>query len=133
MNRRFIIPVLLFVSLAFIAACASAASDDWVFLGEATARKGADRDEIRVGAREGQFSKIQFRVRESGVEIKDAKVHYVNGSVEDVEVRAFIAAGGETRVIDLKGSDRSIEKVVFWYNTPRRAKGQAVVRLFGLR
>lgn len=127
-NRVRVMGVTL--TLMLLIACASAAAD-WVFLGERTAAKGGDRDEIRVGAREGTFSKIQLRVRGSALRIQDMKVHYANGRVEDVSIRALIPAGGESRVIDLTGSDRVITKVVFWYQTPARARGRATVRLFG--
>ena len=120
------------LTLMLLIACASTAAD-WVFLGERTAAKGGDRDEIRVGAREGAFSKIQLRVRGSALTVQDVKVHYANGDVEDVSIRAHIPAGGESRVIDLTGTDRVIEKVVFWYRTPARARGRATVRLFGSR
>ena len=129
--RRGFVFLVLFSAVVVAAACASSSPEDWKFLGQAKAMKGADRDTIKVGAREGHFSKIQLRVKEHGVEIRDLKVHYENGGVEDIEIRKFIPAGGETRVIDLRGSDRAIEKVVFWYKTPRRARGQATVRLFG--
>ena len=51
----------------------------------------------------------------------------------EVEVRQTIPAGGATRRIDLKGDDRIIQRVEFWYDA-RTARGrQATVRLFGDR
>ncbi len=121
------------LTLALFVGCASASPAGWVFLGERVAAKGGDHDEIQVGVKDGHFAKIQIRVKETAVEIRDLKVHYANGTTEDVQIRALIAAGGESRVIDLKGNGRVIDKVTFWYHTPARARGRAMVRLFGMR
>jgi len=40
-------------------------------------------------------------------------------------------AGGETRVIDLRGRRRAISKVVFWYDTKGIAENKATVDLWG--
>lgn len=117
---------------ALTLACASAAADgDWELLGTRKVEHGLDRDEIRVGAREGTLSKLKLRVRDRGVHFRDVEVHYANGRVQDVAIRARIPAGGESRVIDLVGDDRVIEKVVFWYNTRQDRRGRATVELWG--
>lgn len=127
----FWIPVLCLTMVA----CASTTSlpNGWVKLGDRTVNHTVDRDEIRVGVRDGDFSKIKLFVRQRAVTFRDVKIHYANGDVQDVDLRRQIPAGGETRVIDLRGGERVIEKVVFWYNT-RPARGRrAVVELYGLR
>lgn len=117
----------------FAFGCASSATlpGGWTRLGERTVNHAVDRDEIRVGARDGDFRQIKLVVRQRAVTFRDVKVHYANGGVEDVVLRRQVPAGGETRAIDLRGTDRVIEKVVFFYNT-RRARGKrAVVQLYG--
>jgi hypothetical protein len=44
-----------------------------------------------------------------------------------------IAAGGETRAIDLEGNDRVIRSVEFWYDANTIRGRQAQVRVYGLR
>jgi len=54
--------------------------------------------------------------------------------VQDVAVRRIIPAGGETRVIDLKGGPRVIRRVEFTYEAESRGRGRrATIRLFGRR
>lgn len=123
--------VMAVATAAILASAGAAAAAGWEFLGERKVAHGLDRDEIRVTAREGRFRQIQLRVRVAAVTFRDVKVHFGDGSVQDVELRRTIPAGGETRAIDLEGGNRVIEKVVFWYNTRPARRKQATVRLFG--
>lgn len=122
------IPVFVAI-LALSTSLAMAGS--WVFLGERQVDRLTEKDTIHVGADKGTFSKIRFRVKRSGVDFHDVKVHFVNGEVFDVSLKSFVKAGEQTRVIDLPGKDRKIEKVVFWYDTDGVKKGKGKVKLFG--
>ncbi len=84
---------------------------DWEFLGKRDVGFIADRDVIEVGMKEGDFRKIQLRVKGNAVHIMDLKVIYANGAPDDIQVRSEIKAGGQTRAIDLKGGDRFIKRV----------------------
>ena len=57
----------------------------------------------------------------------------MNDDVFDVKIRRFIGRGGETRVIDLPGVNRKIEKVIFWYKSLKINDKEARVRLWGKR
>ncbi len=105
----------------------------WVKLGERTVNHTVDRDEIVVSARKGVFRKIKLKVRRRRVTFRSVKVHFANGDVQDVNLRHEIPAGGETRNIDLKGKDRVITKVVFWYDTKSAGGKRAIVQLWGER
>jgi len=58
-------------------------------------------------------------------------VHFNNGQTQNVEMRDRIPAGGESRVIDLDGKGRFIEKVVFWYDTQNDEVRRSTVELWG--
>ena len=131
----------LFAGLLLAVGTASA-EPGWEKLGERAVNFGADRDTIMVTAAEGRFRKIRLHVRDRAITIADVKVHFGNGGVQDVAVRAVIQKGGNTRAIDLDGGARVIKKVVFVYSTagaPRpgkrkgRLKGRAHVALWGMR
>ncbi len=109
----------------------AATPQDWELLGVRTVNHSVDRDEINVTAREGTFRRIKLKVRNNRVTFRKVLVHFGDGGVQEVEMRKQIAAGGETRAIDLKGGRRVIRKVVFWYNTPQSRRRKAVVQLFG--
>lgn len=104
---------------------------EWVTLGKRTARFNVDRDVIPVTGIEGRFRQVKLLVRQNGLELLDLKIHFGDDTFQDVQVRQFIRAGGETRVIDLIGGARVIKKVTFFYRTAGAKKGRAVVVLRG--
>lgn len=129
---------LLFFSLSFLYLSFSSASnlpvplhDKWQFLGRVSASKGVDRDEIMVTAGEGLFTFLQLKVKRAPVEIYKCTVVFGDGSQQEIELRDNIRAGGQSRVIDLKGNHRVIRKVVLWYSSTRPLKRQAIVELWG--
>ena len=124
----------IFLSLALVTclvAPLNATLSQWEFLGERTVNYKSEFDTISVGARDGTFKRLKLKVKKSGIHFIDLKVHYANGDIQDVPIRAFVKAGGESRIIDLKGRNRVIAKVVFRYKTTNQRRGKAMVRLFG--
>jgi hypothetical protein len=103
----------------------------WEFLGKRTVKHTLDRDEIYVTRTEGKFKAIKLKVEKSPVRFRNVTVHYANGTKEEIKMRNLISAGGETRVIDLKGQKRIIKRVVFSYDTQSLLGKKAVVRLYG--
>jgi hypothetical protein len=104
---------------------------NWELLGRQSVGFLKDRDVVQVGRSDGDFSKIQLRVRNNEVEFTDLKVVYGNGQSDDIQVRNKIPAGGQTRVIDLKGGDRFIKRIELAYRSKPSFRGQAVVEVWG--
>ena len=125
----------IFISLlftTFVLTSAFSPSARWELLGAKKINKSFDRDVITVSATEGTFHALKFRVKYRPVILYDMKVHYGNGTVEDINIRYRVPAGGESRIIELRGRNRIIEKVVFRYETKTKAGKRAEIRLFGL-
>jgi hypothetical protein len=134
MIRRFSAAALAFaVAFTTLAYDANARRNnrDWELLGRQTVGFIADRDVVQVGRQDGDFSKIQLRVKNNDIEILDLKVVYGNGQMDDIRVRENIRAGGKTRVIDLKGGERFIRNVQLVYRSRPSFKGEAVVEVWG--
>lgn len=105
----------------------------FVLLGQANVDGQRDHDRINIGRAEGRFSSIQLRVQGAPIEFQRVVVNYANGTSEEIEVRDRIQAGGQTRAIDLRGGDRVLNSVDFWYgkrNGWSRVKPRVV--LYGL-
>ena len=107
--------------------------EQWDLLGEQSVGFGVDRDVIRVGRREGRFSKIALEVRDNDVEILDLKVFFNRGPPQDVRVREKMRAGSRTRPLDLAGGDRAIDRIELTYRSRPNFRGRAKVAVFGLR
>jgi hypothetical protein len=115
----------------FVLTSAFSPSARWELLGAKKINKSFERDVITLTAMEGTFNALKFKVKYRPVTIYDMKVHYGNGMVEDIKTRYHVQAGGESRVIDLHGSNRVIQKVVFRYETKTKTGKRAEIRLFG--
>jgi hypothetical protein len=104
----------------------------WVYLGEANVDGNADHDRIKVGRDDGRFRAIQIHVERAPIEFQRVVVHYGNGADEEIAIRNRINPGGKTRAIDLRGHDRVIESVEFWYAKARYGSAKPKLRLYGL-
>ncbi len=107
--------------------------DNWEELGCQSVGFIADRDVIRVGRREGRFKAIRLSVTGNKVFINDLKVVYSNGDPDDLQVRSEIREGGQTRPLDLRGRERSIDRIEMTYRSRPSFKGQAKVCVSGLQ
>jgi len=125
---------VVIATLALVAATSVLAEkgDRWEKLGELRVSDRAERDTLHVGAREGRFEAVQLQVKGRAVQFHDLEIHFENGDVQDVSLRSVIRAGNRSRVIDLDGGERAIDKMVFVYDaqTRRRHRG-ARVEVFG--
>ena len=131
----FVGPRLFAILLACLAlaACASTSSDGWVLLGERTVNDRAETDEILVTSARGPYDALRVEVRRAPIRFYDMKVHYGNGAVQDVDLRDVIPAGGQSRVIDLRGDERVIRRITFRYETRSPGRRRAVIRVYGRR
>lgn len=132
MHRIPLAPLLSGLALLLVLGCASSAAlTGWTLLGQRTVNHRVERDEIAVGARDGQFERIKLVVRGRAVTFRDVEVHYVNGTRQDVALRSTVPAGGESRAVGLVGQDRRIARVTFVYDTVAPRGPRATVSLYG--
>lgn len=126
--------VILGSVLVALSVAVASAAVGWVFLGERVVADRVDHDVIVVTGSHGTFSALKLVVKRRPVHFLDMKVHFANGDVQDVELRTVVPAGGESRVIDLSGGDRTVARVEFWYEANSIGLGKkALVRLHGRR
>ena len=123
------IAVALVAALA-VALPAASQGKAWTLLGTRTVADRVDHDVIPVTNDRGTFRQIKIKVERHGVDFRRVVVHFGNGSDQSVDMRGTIRAGGETRAIDLEGTNRVIRSVEFWYDANTRGR-RAVVRLYG--
>ncbi|HWM85574.1 MAG TPA: hypothetical protein VNO33_07045 [Kofleriaceae bacterium] len=102
-----------------------------MLLGEQSVRGQSDRDTIRVGRRDGAFSRLMLVVEDSDLRLDKLIVTYDNGRKHSPSVRHEFREGSRTRSIDLRGDDaRGIREVELRYgNVP--GGGRATVQLWG--
>ena len=130
MTTRFAATALALLIVATTVAASPQPLKGWVLLGQRTVTDRADHDVIAVTKARGTFHQVKLTVQRAPVEFQRVVVHYGNGADQTLEMRSTIAAGGETRSIDLEGGDRVLSSVEFWYDANTRGR-RAVVRLWG--
>ncbi|HYW72442.1 MAG TPA: hypothetical protein VE961_15505 [Pyrinomonadaceae bacterium] len=103
----------------------------WIFLGDKHVDGHDDHDKISIGSKEGTFRQLQIRVKVAPVVFQRAVVHFANGADEELEFRDRINAGGSTKPLDLRGTDRTIKSVEFWYEKAHLGERRPTVELYG--
>lgn len=104
----------------------------WEELGCKSVGLVLDRDVIRVGRRE-RFKSIRLRVEGNEIEMLDFSVIYGNGARHTFPVRAYIADGGSTKPLDLKGDARGIDRIELIYRSVPNLGGKAIICVEGLQ
>jgi hypothetical protein len=120
--------VALFV--CFVVPAASA-QNRWIFLGDKHVDGHDDHDKISISSKEGTFRQLQIRVKVAPVVFQRVVVHFGNGTDEELQFRDRINAGGSTRALDLRGTDRVIKSVEFWYEKAHWGETRPTVELYG--
>lgn len=121
----------LLMSMIMSGFAQTASAGGWELLGEKKVSRRAEADTIRVGLRDGAFKRLQFKVKGADVDFDRVIVHYENGQNREIAIRSKVRKGGSSRVIDLPGKARAIEKVRFYYDTDGTGRVQASVLLMG--
>lgn len=124
--------LVTFVLGFLVMATSGAAIDRWKYLGSRKVNHLLDHDTIPVTAVRGDFRRIRIHVSNVAVNFHRVVVHYGNGAADTVEMRMRVPAGGYTRAIDLRGTDRVIRSVDFWYDTRGLAGRHGIVTLYGM-
>jgi len=124
---------LIAICIASFTISGQLTAQSWTNLGSAKVNGYVDHDQILVTAMEGDFTAIKLFVENAGIQFERVVVTFGNGGKEEMILRDFIPAGGETRVMDLRGRDRVIRKVDFYYKSNPNTKKKAKVVLFGRR
>ena len=120
-------------ALALVATLSLGVGMDWVLLGQRLVNDRADHDTIMVTAKRGDFRSIKLTVQRAAVDFHRVVVVYGNKSRQEIELRHTSPAGGESRVIDLEGGDRVINRVELWYDARTIRGRKALVSVFGQR
>lgn len=124
---------LIVLSLFLLTVSLSSYAQRWEKLGERVVNYKTDRDVIKCGHK-GTFTALRIHVENSPVEFHDIEVEFMNGSKQRINIREQIRAGGESRVIDLRGNKRVIKDITLIYHTNRHigaSKRKARVYIMG--
>ncbi|WP_281238722.1 hypothetical protein [Flavobacterium praedii] len=104
----------------------------WEKIGTKTVQKITEVDEFRPSSR-STYSAIKIRVINNPVTINKMTIYYDNGQSQEVVLRKFIGPGEETRIINLIGNKRRIDKIRFLYKSKNLLGSRAEVEVWAKR
>lgn len=122
---------LLTLFFALFIFAAHSQQTKWEKLGTRTVDQRLDKDVIAVGARKGGFTKLKVAVRGGAINMHKMVITYKNGTKENINLRHNFGPKSASRVIDIRGGKRFIQKITFFYDTKGITPGKAVVHVFG--
>jgi hypothetical protein len=108
-----------------------AVSDSAVLFGVKTVGFGRDRDTIPVGREIGKFDKIQLRILNNDIVIREMVLTYAGGATETIIHNATAKANTRTAWFPLQGA-QFIDKIDIVYSSTRAGRsGEARVEVYG--
>ena len=126
--RKVLVSLLL---LVFMGVLASVASAQWREIGSKEVDYNLDHDTMNITAWKGDFRRIRIGVSRAPVRFVLIVLTYGNGNTQEISIRSLIRPGGFSRSIDLRGRERVLNKVEFWYQSASLRRQKAVVTLYG--
>jgi hypothetical protein len=105
---------------------------DWTQLGSRVVDYTLDHDVVSLNNSKEVFTQLRVSVKGGALNMHKATVHFANGDKQDIDLPEVVTAENG-KVIDLKGNNRVIEKVTFWYDTKANSTEKATVEVYGKR
>ena len=94
----------------------------WDNLGTKVVDYAMDRD-VFTASSEQTYTALKIKVNNGAVNIHKVTIHYANGDTQDVKLPNVLTKDNDGKLIDLKGNQRVIDKITFWYDTKNGIKG----------
>lgn len=136
---RNLLKLTLFFSVVIVSfSCGStrnsiAVEEGWELLGETKAGFIRETDVVNVNSR-NQFTALRFKVEGAEIKLSALDVYFESGDRLSPAVDESLAAGQESRLIELAADGRSITKIEFKYRTVGSIiKRKANILIFGKR
>jgi len=104
--------------------------DGWTLLGTRTVDYTLDRDVVAITDKQ-LFTELKFTVKNGTLNMHKCTVHFADGETKDITFSNEVNKSNDGRILDLKGSNRTIEKVTFWYDTKNESNNKSIVELWG--
>ena len=103
----------------------------WTAIGSRVVSDSTDHDTIVISAAQGSYRSVKIIVQRSPVRLHRLVLSFENGERRELRLHELLPAGGETRIIHLKGAEQSIRGVDFWYDPKTVGHRGVLVELIG--
>lgn len=104
---------------------------DWKMVGSRVVDYTLDHDVVSLNNTQEAFTSLKVVVKNGSLNMHKATIHFANGDKQDITFPDVVTTETDGRVVDLKGNDRVIEKVTFWYDTRKTSDQKATIEVYG--
>lgn len=104
---------------------------DWKMVGSRVVDYTLDHDVVSLNNSQEAFTSLKVVVKNGSLNMHKATIHFANGDKQDITFPDVVTTETDGRIIDLKGNDRVIEKVTFWYDTRKDADQKSTIEVYG--
>jgi len=104
---------------------------DWKMVGSRVVDYTLDHDVVSLNNSQEAYTSLRVVVKDGTLNMHKATIHFANGDKQDITFPEVVTSENDGRVIDLKGNDRVIEKVTFWYDTRKASSQKATIEVYG--
>lgn len=130
-NKLIIVAVALFLVATANFSYGQNIIKDWQQLGTRVVDYTLDHDVVSLNNSKEAFTSLKVTVKNGSLNMHKATVHFANGDKQDIDFAEVVTPESGGKIIDLKGNDRIIEKVTFWYDTRQKSTEKATVEVWG--
>ncbi|HMJ71583.1 MAG TPA: hypothetical protein VK508_21960 [Cyclobacteriaceae bacterium] len=130
-NRLMIGVVALFLLATANVSAQDNLLKDWTQLGTRVVDYTLDHDVVSLNNSKEAFNQLRVSVKGGALNMHKATVHFANGDKQDIDFPEVVSGETGGKVIDLKGNNRVIEKITFWYDTKANSTEKATVEVWG--
>ena len=131
-NGILILSITLLACWSMLSASTSF-QEKWVKLGDRTVNYTVDHSEIVFEGLNANVSALRVKVRKGAINLHRCVVYYQDNQTHEIDILNSIPAGQESKVIELPAPAKTINKLVFTYDTKNRATQKAEVEVLGRR
>jgi hypothetical protein len=125
--------VLLQAQMSYAQLAADKSLDSWTLLGTRTVDYTLDRDVIDFKESGEYFQTLKFIVKNGTLNMHKTTVHFTDGDTKVLELTDEMNKTNDGRILDMRGSNKKIDKVTFWYDSKNDSKDKSIVELWGKR
>ena len=105
--------------------------EKWVKIGERTVNYTVDHSELVFEGLNINVNALRFKVKKGAINLHRCVVFFQDNQTHEVDILNSIAAGQESKVIELPTPSKTIAKLVFTYDTKNRASQKVEVEVLG--
>lgn len=103
----------------------------WTQLGSRVVDYTLDHDVVTLNNSKEAFTSLKVKVKNGSLNMHKATVHFANGDKQDIDFPEVVTPESDGSIIDLKGNDRVIEKITFWYDTRQKSNEKSTIEVWG--